>query len=135
MRIGLPNAFLLLMCSQAAHSLEEYLGALWEVLAPARAISGLFSDDLAVGFAVANTLIVVLGFACYLGPIRLGWRSAEIVAWSWVLLEVGNSIGHTLFAVGAGGYFPGTYTTPLLFVFACLVGYQLLNSKHEKAAP
>ena len=50
--------FLLLIVAQALHSIEEYAFALWEVLAPARFVSGLVSENLSVGFAVANAMIV-----------------------------------------------------------------------------
>jgi hypothetical protein len=128
-RIGLKGSFLFLIAAQAAHSLEEYFGALWEVLAPARAVSGVFSQDLPTGFAIANTLIVLLGILCYLGPIRRSWRGATAIAWFWVLLEFGNSVGHTVFAVTEGAYFPGLYTVPFLLAFSLLVAARLLKAK------
>lgn len=134
MRIRLPEAFLLLIFTQATHSLEEYFGALWEVLTPARVVSGLFSQDLQFGFAVANSLIVALGVLCYLGPIRHGWKSSTAVAWFWVALELMNGIGHTIFAIEAGGYFPGIYTAPFLVVFAIFVAFKLLHSGNGKHA-
>lgn len=133
-RIRLPDAFLLLIITQAAHSLEEFFGALWEVLTPARLVSGFFSQDLQLGFAIVNSLIVMLGVLCYLGPIRLGWKSSTAVAWSWVALELGNGIGHTIFAIEASGYFPGIYTAPFLIVFAVTVAFKLLHSGNEKLA-
>lgn len=133
-RIGLPGAFLLLILTQAAHSLEEYFGALWDALTPARAVSGLFSQDLPTGFAIANTLIVLLGVLCYLGPVRRCWQSATAVAWFWAILELSNGIGHSLFALDAGGYFPGVYTAPLLIVFSLLVIHRLLQRRGEGSA-
>jgi hypothetical protein len=46
--------FLALTLAQAAHSVEEYEFRLYDVWPPARAISGLISDDREVGFAVAR---------------------------------------------------------------------------------
>jgi hypothetical protein len=43
-------AFGALVLAQAAHSMEEYLGGLWESFPPARFVSGLFSSDLERGF-------------------------------------------------------------------------------------
>jgi hypothetical protein len=48
-------AFLALILAQAAHSIEEYLFRLFDVFAPARFVSRLVSNDLAVGFALVNT--------------------------------------------------------------------------------
>jgi hypothetical protein len=108
------TAFLLLIGAQAAHSLEEYFFRLFDVWAPARAVSGLFSDDLSLGFAVANALVILLGAACYLASIRPGRRSATGLAWFWAIVETLNGVGHTILALGQQGYFPGVATAPLL---------------------
>ena len=70
-------AFLALIIAQAAHSIEEYAFRLFDVLAPARFISGLLSDDLARGFAIANvgwcsSAPGVMWHACIVGFRRLG---------------------------------------------------------------
>lgn len=44
------TAFGLLIAAQAAHSIEEYLGRLWEVFPPATFVSGLVSPNRDVGF-------------------------------------------------------------------------------------
>ena len=41
----------MLILAQAAHSTEEYVFRLFDVFAPARFVSSLVSDNLAVGFA------------------------------------------------------------------------------------
>lgn len=123
--------FLLLIVSQAMHSIEEYASSLWKVFAPARFISGLISDDLTIGFVVLNVSIVAFGFWCYFGPVRHSWPSATILAWFWVFLELGNSIGHTYFAINQGGYFPGLYTAPPLFIFSCYLAFRLAKGNHE----
>ena len=73
--------FLILVIAQAAHSVEEYVTRLYDVFAPARFVSGLVSDDLAVGFAIINVAIVAVGVWCYLGPVRSGGDAAWLVAW------------------------------------------------------
>jgi hypothetical protein len=115
--------FLALIASQAAHSVEEYVFRLFDVFAPARFVSGLFSDNLARGFAIGNVLLVLFGVWCYAVPVR-GWRpSARAFAWFWALLELGNGIGHTTMAIVSGGYFPGVGTAPLLLAFSvALIG-------------
>jgi len=44
--------FLALILTQAGHSIEEYSTRLYDVLAPARLVSSLFSDDRSIGFAI-----------------------------------------------------------------------------------
>lgn len=114
-------AFLALIAVQAAHSVEEYAFRLYDVLAPARFISGLFSSDLARGLAIANLGLVLFGAWCYVVPVRRGLPSARGLAWFWALLELGNGVGHSAFAVARGGYFPGVATAPLLFGIAVYV--------------
>ena len=43
-----------LILAQAAHSVEEYVGRLWESFPPARFLTGLVSQDLERGFVVIN---------------------------------------------------------------------------------
>lgn len=107
-------AFLALIMAQAAHSIEEYAFRLFDVLAPARFISNLVSSDLARGFAIANLALVLFGVWCYVARVRPGRPSARSLAWFWALLELGNGIGHSAFALARGGYFPGIATAPLL---------------------
>jgi hypothetical protein len=57
--------FLLLILSQGAHSIEEYITKLYGVFAPARFVRGPVSDDLALGFAVANVALVTFGLWCW----------------------------------------------------------------------
>lgn len=127
MHLQTPAVFLLLVLSQALHSIEEYVTRLWEVLVPARVVSGLLAYDPAPGFAIVNLSIVAFGLWCYLGPVRNGWKSARGFMWFWALLELANSIGHTIFAVGAGGYFPGLMTVPMLFVFSVILLLRLAD--------
>jgi len=113
--------FAALVITQIAHSIEEYEGHLWEVLPPARVISGLFSSDLSHGFMVFNLGVVVLGVLCLAGPVARAWSAARPIAWSWSLVELLNGVGHVLLAFGQGGYFPGLATAPALIAFAILL--------------
>jgi len=106
--------FLALMVAQAAHSVEEYHFRLYEVFAPARLVSRLFSDDLRTGFAIGNVLLVLFGAWCYAARVRPNHRSARAFAWFWSLLEVGNGTGHIFFALIRQSYFPGVATAPFL---------------------
>ena len=62
------TAFLALIAAQAAHSTEECVFRLYDVFAPARFISGLFSSDLARGFASA----ISLSYCSVSGVMRRG---------------------------------------------------------------
>src|SRR5262245_18512596 len=115
-------AFVGLIVAQAAHSIEEYRFRLYDVFAPARFVSGLFSDDLRVGFAVANTLLVVFGAWCYAARVRPNHPSGHAFGWLWALLELGNGTSHTFFALARKGYFPGVATAPLLLGIASYLG-------------
>jgi hypothetical protein len=110
--------FLLLVLAQAAHSFEEYVTRLYEVLTPARFVSRLISNDLSLGFLIANVALVAFGLWCWAVPVRSGWRAARVFAWFWTLIELGNGIGHLTLALARGGYFPGLATAPLLLLFA-----------------
>jgi hypothetical protein len=124
------RTFLLLIASQALHSIEEHHYALWEVLAPARFLSGLVSNDLSLGFAVVNTAIVAFGIWTYLVPVRQNRSYAPQIAWFWIILEFANGLGHVALAVSSQAYFPGVYTAPLLLVFSSYLAMQLMRGGH-----
>ena len=107
-----------LILAQGAHSIEECVTKLYEVFAPARFVSSLVSNDLALGFVVANAALVAFGLWCWAVPLRSGWRAAPGLIWFWTILELGNGISHSAFALWRGGYFPGVVTAPLLLLLA-----------------
>ena len=123
------GAFLALIVAQGAHSTEEYVFRLFDVLAPARFISGLVSNDLARGFAMANMSLVLFGTWCYVARVRHGLPSARGLTWFWSLLELGNGMAHTVSAITRGGYFPGVATAPFL------IGISVYLISRLKAAP
>jgi hypothetical protein len=112
------RVFLCLILSQAAHSIEEYFTKLYEVFAPARFVSSLVSQDLALGFLALNAALVTFGLWCWAIPVRSGWQVARGLMWFWTILELGNGVSHSALALSGGGYFPGVATAPLLLFFA-----------------
>ena len=100
-------AFALAILAQAAHSVEEYVYRLFDVFGPTRFVSRLFSANLGLGFALANVAIVLFGVWCYFGRVRLSHPSARGYAWFWTCVELGNGMGHFIFATRRGTYFPG----------------------------
>lgn len=57
-------SFLALVSVQTAHSVEQYVGRLYEVFPPARFVSGLISDDLRRGFVLFNVGLLCYGLGC-----------------------------------------------------------------------
>ncbi len=130
----LTASFLGLVLVQAAHSIEEYSTRLYDVLPPARYVSGLLSADRRIGFAIFNVALVGFGLWCAVGPVRRGRRAAQSLAWFWVVLQTGNGLAHIGWAAAAGGYRPGLVTAPLLVAFALFLGWQLRRASPPSAA-
>jgi len=114
-----------LVVVQAAHSVEEYVGRLWESFPPARFLTGLVSSNHQRAFLHLNVVLVGFGLWCLLWPVRLNWRSAATLMSIWIVVEVINGIGHPLWSIRQGGYTPGTATAPLLLVLAIYLAWQL----------
>ncbi|HSL71652.1 MAG TPA: HXXEE domain-containing protein [Longimicrobiales bacterium] len=130
------TAFGALIVIQAAHSIEEYVGRLWESFPPAAFVSGLVSADPQFGFLVANCALVAFGIWCFWWPVRRNWRSGTWFAAFWIGIEVINGVGHPAWALRQRGYTPGVATAPLLLVLALylatlrrsLAGTRMLSS-------
>jgi uncharacterized protein with HXXEE motif len=125
--------FLLLVIAQAAHSVEEYVTRLFEVFPPARFVSGLVSDDLALGFAVINAAFIVIGAWCYVGPVRAGRAAGQVAAGAWIAIELANGVGHLAIAAASGAYFSGSFTAVLLVVTAVCLAFSLLTDRRRGA--
>jgi hypothetical protein len=130
----LQLAFGALVLAQAAHSVEEYVGRLWESFPPARFLTGLVSQDHERGFVVLNVALIGFGLWCLLWPVRRGWPSAVNLAWAWVAVEIINGIGHSLWTLRQGSYTPGVATAPGLFVSAVYLARQLRRVGRPSAA-
>jgi hypothetical protein len=118
-------AFSALVLAQIAHSIEEYVGRLWESFPPARFLTGLISSDRELGFVVINGVLVAFGLWCLLLPVRKEWPTAAGFIWFWIVLEIINGIGHPAWTLRQGGYTPGVLTAPILFVIALYLAFQL----------
>lgn len=118
-------AFSALIITQLAHSIEEYVGQLWETFPPARFLTGMISSDRELGFIVLNVALVAFGLWCLLFPVRKEWPSAAGFIWFWIVLEIINGIGHPAWTIRQGGYTPGVLTAPILLVIALYLAFQL----------
>ncbi|HSJ63927.1 MAG TPA: HXXEE domain-containing protein [Gemmatimonadaceae bacterium] len=122
-----------LVAAQAAHSVEEYAGRLWESFPPARYLTGIVSSDLEVGFLIINVGLVAFGVWCMFWPVRRGWPAAVPLLWFWVAIQTINGLGHPLWSVMQGGYTPGVLTAVPLLVLALRLGREL--TRREAAEP
>ena len=124
----LQLTFLALVVVQAAHSVEEYRGRLYDVFTPARLVSGMISSNLERGFVIFNVAFVAFGLWCFLWPVRQRWRSARGFVWLWIAIELINGVGHPAWSAMVGGYTPGIATAPLLLALALYLVRQLTRT-------
>ena len=119
-------AFLFLVLAQAAHSVEEYYGRLWETFAPARYLCGLVSKDPETGFLIIDITLILFGLWCWWFPVRKNYSYAKgLIIW-WIVMESINVIGHTAWAIDEGGYRPGIATVPFILILVIYLSRQLL---------
>jgi len=114
-----------LILTQAAHSIEEIFGRLWESFPPARFVAGLVSANLERGFTIGNVGLVAFGVWCLFWPVRRGWQVAPLLVWFWITIEMINGIVHPLWSLRQGGYTPGVATAPVLFILAIYLAIQM----------
>src|SRR4029077_7137081 len=115
--------------TEAAHSVEEYIGRLHEVFPPPRFVSGLVSPDLQRGFVTLNIGLVTCGLWCFIWPVGGQWSWAIPLVWFWIVIEVVNGIGHQLWTVTQLGYTPGVATAPILLFLALYLAWQLVTDR------
>jgi hypothetical protein len=128
------TVFLLLVIVQAFHSVEEYIGVLWDVFPPATFLCSLFSDDLEKGFLIVNIGFFVLGIMVWYFLVGKGHFLAKFFIWFWVIIELINGIGHTAWAITYTSYKPGLITAPILFAIAMYLGFLFLKPTDDGKA-
>jgi hypothetical protein len=128
-------AFGALVLTQAAHSVEEYVGRLWETFPPASFLTRLVAQDQERAFLLLNVALVALGLWCWVWPIRRDWPTAAVIAWIWVAIEVINGVAHPLWSLRMGSYTPGVATAPALLGVALYLGQQLCSVARRPSTP
>jgi len=123
------NIFLILVMLQAAHSVEEYVGRLWEVFAPARYLTRLISNNHDFAFLVINIGFIVFGIFCWLFIISIKSEISTIILWFWTIIELINGLGHIFYAIFKKEYIPGLITAPLIFITALFLVKQMKNNQ------
>jgi len=122
-----------LVLAQAAHSIEEYLGHLWESFPPARFLTGLVSSNAEHGFMMLNVLLLAFGAWCFVYPIGRQWPVAAALAWFWIAIEIVNGIVHPLWSLHERSYTPGLATAPILLILAIYLAHQLLRAGQQRS--
>ena len=123
--------FAALIAAQAVHSIEEYVGRLWESFPPAAFLTRIVSPDRELAFILLNCAPVAFGVWCLVWPVARGWRSATAILWFWVVLETINGVVHPAWSLRQGSYTPGAFTAPVLLVLAVYLGAQLRNTQRS----
>jgi len=121
MDFTVKRIFLVLVVAQALHSVEEYMGKLWESFPPATFLCSLISDDLETGFLFINIGLFVFGLWCWFFPIRRNYQYATILIWFWIIIETINGIGHPIWSFIQKTYTPGLITSPILLYLAIIL--------------
>ena len=110
------TTFLILILLQGLHSIEEYIGKLWDVFPPAKYLTSLFSENHRTGFLIANIGILIIGIICWI----LLYSKIELfitkLLWVFIVIEIINGIGHPVWSLYQNDYTPGIITAPLLFI-------------------
>lgn len=122
------STFLVLVLGQGIHSIEEYLGKLWDNFPPARVLCSIVSDNLVTGFLIINIGLFVFGLWCWLFPLRKNYFYAQFLIWFWIVLELVNGIGHPIWTIMQKAYTPGMLTAPILLVIAIILFRKLLKT-------
>ena len=127
----IKTTFLLLVLVQGLHSVEEYIGGLWEVFLPARLVSNAVSNNTEKGFIILNCCLFTFGMLYWLLPVRKEYPFAYILIWFWIIIEMINGVGHLFLEIYRGTYFPGVITAPFLLILSIyLCRLLLVNQKH-----
>ena len=125
----LSAAFLLLVIFQGLHSVEEYIGKLWDIFPPAKFLTRLISNNHESGFLIINIGLFFFGLWCWLFPVRKNYASVAGFIWLWIIIEMINGIGHPLWALAQMRYEPGLVTAPFLLILSILLMRKLIANR------
>ena len=128
----IKTAFLALVLTQIAHSIEEYAFQFYAAFPPARFLNKLLPGFSRPGFVVFNLLLDSFGLWCFFFRVRSGSGSARKWVWLWVGIEFFNGFGHPIWSILAHAYVPGLATSVLLLGFAAYL-LLILRPKHKGA--
>ena len=126
--------FLILILVQGLHSVEEYIGRLWEIFPPAKFLTSLISENLEIGFLIINIGFFIFGIWCWFFPVLRNYNYARGLIWFWIVIEIINGIGHSFWALYERAYVPGVATAPILLILSIYLLRHLLfiNSRGKE---
>jgi hypothetical protein len=108
---------------QCGHLAEEYRTGFYRMFPPVLGSDPWSARQFLILNLVWLAIFVLAGFG-----LARGWRPGFVVALFLALGGgIGNALGHLMLAVRAGGYFPGAYTAPLVFLAGVVLAFQLLR--------
>ena len=116
-------AFGALVPAQAVHSVEEYVGRLWESFPPARFLTGLIGKTSSADSWSSRCRWWHSGSGAFSDPCV--WDRRPPLPWVWVAMDVINGIGHSRWTLRQGGYTPGVATAPVLLALTVYLALQL----------
>jgi hypothetical protein len=123
--------FLILVLFQGLHSIEEYIGRLWEVFQPAHYLSGLISENREKGFLIANISLFIFGILIWLTLKNNVSKLTFSLIWFWIILEIINGLGHPMFSIYQQKYLAGSITAPFLLFMAIYLASLLIRLKDK----
>lgn len=123
----LPIAYPSLIFLQAIHSAEEFKDDFMGRCPLTQKINHRhprFSKTLFLSFSTLLLSLGLIGFFAFIEPQRNGW---QIIIWLWVIGEILNSVGHSLWSLYTKKTNPGLVTALLLFPLEALLVYLLIT--------
>ena len=118
--VRLGNWFAAGIAAQFAHFSEEFING-FQIRFPELLGLQPWSARLFVNF---NLAWIAAGlFAVPL--VRRGFRPALFFAWFFAVASMANGVAHPLLALGAGGYVPGLWTSPVVGLLGAVLWRKL----------
>jgi hypothetical protein len=108
-----------LILARFVDTFEDYVGG-YQDMSP---LSGLPPE-----FFVLFHLALLLLLLAATPSVAAGRRWALKLAKFWAILEILNGTSHIMISVIQWGYYPGSWTAPLLVIFGAALGRSLRNS-------
>ena len=124
----------MLIMVQGIHSIEEFIGKIWESFPPATYVCHLISNDLMTGFIMINISLFAFGLWCTIFPVRQNHNYANFIIGFWIFIELINGIGHLLWTINQRMYTPGVLTAPILLGLAIILLSNLLYPKNSDSS-
>ena len=128
MRRKLSWVFLMLILFQGMHSIEEYIGELWEVFPPATWLCGQISEDLRLSFLIINSGLFLFGVISWLLVHFHDGSLVKTLIWFWIILGGLNGMGHVVWTISSKSYTPGLITAMAMIALVIVLFKSMIRS-------